>query len=101
MFKRHINNKSSNSILDDFLQEDLITIEEHEYISVQSERSRTEAAELLYAAVEGSRSLTLLSILKSYDAGGLADRLQLPVKVEELKIDVDKGVLLLLLVFCI
>ncbi|XP_022287285.2 uncharacterized protein LOC111100011 isoform X1 [Crassostrea virginica] len=87
LFKRHINNKSSNSILDDFLQEDLITIEEHEEISVQSERSRTEAAELLYAAVERSRSLTLLSILKSYDAGGLADRLQL--HVEGLEIDVE------------
>ena len=83
------------------MQEDLITIEKHEDISVQSERCRTRAAELLYDAVERSRTLTLLSILKSYDAGGLADRLQLPVNVEELKIDVDKGVLLLLLVFCI
>ena len=81
------------------MQEDLINIEGHEEISSQSERSRTKAAELLYATVERSRSLALLSILKSYDAGDLADRLQLPVKVEELKIDVDKGVLLLLLVF--
>ena len=97
MFKRHINNKSSNSILDDFLQEDLITIEEHEYISVQSERSRTEAAELLYAAVERSRTLTLLSILKSYDAGDLADRLQL--HVEGLEIDVDKGVVVVVACF--
>ena len=76
------------------MQEDLITIEEHEGISLQSERSRTKAAELLYAAVERSPSLALLSVLKSYDAGGLADCLQLHVKVEELKNDVDKSVLL-------
>nr|XP_022297006.1 uncharacterized protein LOC111106572 [Crassostrea virginica] len=88
LFRRHINNKSSNSILDDFLQEDLITVEEHEDISVQSERFRTKAAELLLAAVERSCSLKLLSILKSFGAGSLADCLQL--KVEDMKIEVDK-----------
>ena len=89
LFRRHINSKSSNSILDDFLQEDLITVEEHEEISSQSERCRTRAAELLLDAVESSHSLKLISILKSYDARSLANLLQL--QVEEMKIDVDKG----------
>ncbi|XP_078314759.1 uncharacterized protein LOC144619747 isoform X2 [Crassostrea virginica] len=88
LFRRHINSKSSNSILDDFLQEDLITAEEHEEISLQSEIFRTKAAELLLAAVERSCPLKLLSILKSYDGVGLADRLQ--QQLEEQKIDVDK-----------
>ena len=71
------------------MQEDLITAEEHEEISLQSEIFRTKAAELLLAAVERSCPLKLLSILKSYDGVGLADRLQ--QKLEEQKIDVDKG----------
>ena len=95
LFRRHINNKSINSILDDFLQEYLITVQEHEEISWQSERCRTKAAEQLLAAVERSCPLKLLSILKSYDAEGLADRLQL--QVEEMKIGVDKGVFSLFL----
>ena len=77
-----------NNILDDFLQDDLITVDEHEEISLQSERCRTKAAKLLLFAVERSCSLKLLSILKSYDAGGLADRLQ---RQEEMTNDVDKG----------
>ena len=89
LFRRHINNKSSNSILDDFLQEDLITVEEHEDISLLSEILRTKAAELLLDAVERSGSLKLLTILRSYNAGDLADRLQL--QEEDMNIDVDKG----------
>ena len=89
LFRRNIENKSSNSILDDFLQEDLITVEEQEEISWQSDRCRTKAAELLLAAVEKSCSMKLLSILKSYDAGSLENRLQL--QVEEMKFDVDKS----------
>lgn len=72
------------------MQDDLITVDEHEEISLQSERSKTTAAERLLVAVERSGSLKLLSILRSYDAGGLADRLQL--QAEEIKINVDKGV---------
>ena len=95
LFRRHINSKISNSILDDFLQEDLITVEEHEEISSQSERCRTRAAELLLDAVERSHSLKILSILKSYDAKSLANLIQL--QVEETKFDFDKSGLFLFL----
>ena len=88
LFRQHIENKSINSIPDDFLQEDIITVEKHEEISLQSERIK--AAELLLAAVEKSCSLKLLSILRSYKAGDLANRLQ--PQIAEIRNDVVKGI---------
>ncbi|XP_078309624.1 uncharacterized protein LOC144617998 [Crassostrea virginica] len=86
LFRKEINIKRVNNILDDFLQEDLITVDEHEEISVLSETCKTKAAELLIAAVERSCSLKLLSILKSYGAGNIVNHLQR--QVEKMTIDV-------------
>ena len=86
VFKSHINHESSNSILDDFLQENLITVEKHKEIS---EMSRTLAAEKLLVAMERSCSLKLLSILESYGAQSLAASLR--QQEEEMNINGEKG----------
>ena len=73
VFRNHIDSVKSNSILDDFLQEELIKIEEHEHIA--SLEDRTEAAAKLLDVFEKDLSMPrlkqLVSILKLYKINNL------------------------------
>lgn len=81
---KRINVVSSNSILDDFLQEDLISVDEHEEISRITNKEEAAKNILKYSEKNrpGSFSRKLLSILKSYELDDLVESLQQDVPPE-------------------
>eukprot|EP00105_Crassostrea_gigas_P006483 XP_011420452.1 PREDICTED: uncharacterized protein LOC105323171 isoform X3 [Crassostrea gigas] len=81
---KRINVVSSNSILDDFLQEDLISVDEHEEISRITNKEEAAKKILKYSEKNrpGSFSRKLLSILKSYELDDLVESLQQDVPPE-------------------
>lgn len=82
--RKRINVLSSNSILDDFLQEDLISVDEHEEISRITNKDEAAKKILKYSEKNrpGSFSRKLLSILKFYELDDLAESLQQDVLAE-------------------
>lgn len=82
--RKRINVLSSNSILDDFLQEDLISVDEHEEISRITNKDEAAKKILKYSEKNrpGSFSRKLLSILKFYELDDLAESLQQDVPAE-------------------
>lgn len=82
--KKHIDNNVANSIVDDFLQEELITVDEHEEIS--SLENRTDAASKLLNYSKKDTipdSKKFLSILKSFKIDDLASNLEQHTEEEE------------------
>lgn len=75
---KRINVESSNSILDDFLQEDLISVDEHEEISRITNKYEAAKKILEYSEKKRLKSFSrkLLSILKYYNLNDLAESLQ-------------------------
>lgn len=82
--RKRINVLSSNSILDDFLQEDLISVDEHEEISRITNKDEAAKKILKYSEKNrpGSFSRKLLSILKFHELDDLAESLQQDVPAE-------------------
>lgn len=82
--RKRINVLSSNSILDDFLQEDLISVDEHEEISRITNKDEAAKKILKYSEKNrpGSSSRKLLSILKFHELDDLAESLQQDVPAE-------------------
>ena len=72
--RKYINNKIANNIVDDFLQEELITVYEHEEIS--SLENRTDAASKLIDYSKKNitipKSKKFLSILNNYEIDDLS-----------------------------
>lgn len=81
---KRINVVSSNSILDDFVQEDLISVDEHEEITRITNKEEAAKKILKYSEKNrpGSFSRKLLSILKSYELDDLVESLQQDVPPE-------------------
>lgn len=75
---KRINVESSNSILDDFLQEDLISVDEHEEISRITNKYEAAKKILEYSEKKRLKSFSrkLLSILNYYNLNDLAESLQ-------------------------
>ena len=82
--RKHINNKVANNIVDDFLQEELITVDEHENIWLLENRTVAASTLLNYSKKDTiSDSKKFLSILKSFKIDNLASNQELRTEEEE------------------